>query len=266
MLETLEKTESREGITIDNDGLNLFGILHRPIQVQNPPVVTILHGFASSKHGSNRCYVTLAELLAKEGIASLRFDFRGCGDSEGSLSEASFNEMISDAVAASKHLLTLEGIDISRMGVFGASLGGALAVESSALCEMTKAMALWAPVASGELWLRDFMMKHPEMIGVDPRKALSDYRGIPVSSAFKEQFAALFAYKTLAGMPDIPLLHMHGEGDDVVSIAHQDAFKQACSSQGKFVTYPDEAHSLGYAKVFAEAIQETVTFFKEHLG
>lgn len=265
MPSTIDKTESREWVSIDNNGTQILGVLHRPM-TENPPVVLVLHGFASSKHGSNRCYVTLAEQLAQAGIATLRFDFRGSGDSEGSLDKASFEDLISDAVAMAEYVSSVDGVDEGRIGFFGASLGGAIAVQASAQSQAAKALALWAPVASGELWFRDFMMHHPELLAGDPNEAVGTYRGVNLSPLFREQFAQLFAYKTLAAMPELPLLHMHGEGDDVVTIAHQEAFKKCAGPISKFITYPEEQHSLGYAKAFPDAIGETVAFFKEHLA
>lgn len=261
----LEKTESREWVAVDNGGVRLFGVLHRPAQKEDPPVVAILHGFASSKHGSNRCYVALAEALAREGIAALRFDFRGSGDSEGSLSAASFEDLISDALAMTKYLLDSDGIDAKRMGLFGASLGGSIAVQASAHGGMAKALALWAPVASGELWFRDFVMKRPELMDADPKAILGTYKGVDLTSVFREQFAKLAAFKTLATLAHLPLLHMHGEKDDTISITHQEAFRKEAGPNSKFITYPEEQHSLGFAKAFPEVVQETVGFFKEHL-
>lgn len=260
----LEKTESRESIVIENNGLQLFGILHRPLNVYNPPVVLIMHGFASSKHGSNRCYVTLAEAMVKEGIAVLRFDFRGCGDSEGSLNDSSLNDLISDALAVLGHISKIEGIDGERIAIFGASLGGSIAVEASALWSGIKALALWSPVASGELWFRDFLTKHPEYKNAPPTSALALYRGVKLTPQFREQFAKLFAYKTAATMPTLPILHMQGERDETISMAHQEAFK-AANPKATCIRYPEEQHSLGFAKVFPEVIAETIAFFKRYI-
>ncbi len=263
---TLVKPESREWVTLDNGGIHLFGVLHRPTQVENPPIVVVMHGFASSKHGSNRCYVTLAEALTSVGVACLRFDFRGCGDSEGSMNDASVEDLISDGLTVSKQALSIEGVDATRVGLFGASLGGAIAVE---VCErlqgVVKALALWAPVASGELWFRDFIKKHPEMLSAEPTDTMGTYRGVCVSPLFREQFARLHAHKTLGSLTNLPLLHMHGEGDEIISIAHQKAYKQVAGSDAKFITYPEEAHSLGFAKALPAAIEKSVTFFKENL-
>ncbi|MCH9626664.1 MAG: alpha/beta hydrolase [Gammaproteobacteria bacterium] len=263
---TLVKSESREWITIANEGIQLFGVVHRPLQVENPPLVVVMHGFASSKHGSNRCYVALAEALTTVGIACLRFDFRGCGDSEGSMNEASVEDLISDGVAVSKFALSIDGVDATRVGIFGASLGGAIAVEvCDRLKGVVKALTLWAPVASGELWFRDFIKKHPEMLSAEPTDTMGTYRGVCVSPLFREQFARLHAYKTWGTLADLPLLHMHGEGDAIISIAHQEAYKQVAQSDAKFITYPEEAHSLGFAKALPDAIEKSVTFFKETL-
>lgn len=261
----LEKRESRKWVVIENKGLNIFGVLHRPTEVNHPPLVIVLHGFASSKHGSNRCYVTLAEHLASAGIATLRFDFRGSGDSEGSLSEASLSDLIDDALAVTDFAASLEGIDSDRLGVFGASLGGGIAIEAVSRSSKVKSLALWAPVASGELWYRDFLIMCPEMKDVDPTQAVGKFRGIQLNQDFRQQFATFFPYKTLTKIPHISLLHMHGEKDATISIAHQEAFKMNAGKNAKFVVYSDEQHSLGFAKIFPEVIQETVSFFKDSL-
>src|ERR1700722_18881351 len=165
----------REWVIMKNGGQQIFGVLHRPQLEVNPPIAVIMHGFASSKHGSNRCYVTLAEALVNVGIASLRFDFRGSGDSEGSLSEITFEDLVSDAMAVLENLDAIKGIDRSRIALFGASLGGTIAILAAARAQNVKTMALWAPVASGELWYRDFLMQNPEYAHVDPEKVLSSY-------------------------------------------------------------------------------------------
>lgn len=261
----LDKVETRQWVVIENQGQQIFGILHRPTNSENPPLVVALHGFASSKHGSNRCYVTLAEELAKEGIATLRFDFRGSGDSEGALSDITFEDLISDAIAIFNYD-HFEGIDSSRMGVFGASLGGAIAVYASQMTSKVKAMALWSPVASGELWYRDFLTQYPEHINADPSQVLSSYRGVKLHPQFREQFGQMAAYKVIQELQDLPILHMHGEKDDTVSVLHQKAYRGTCEGMNcRFITYADSQHSLGYSVNFPEVIKETKSWFQEHL-
>ena len=268
MRETLERLETRECVVIENEGQRIFGVLHRPTHCENPPIVVLMHGFASSKHGSNRCYVTLAEAFAKEGIAALRFDFRGSGDSEGTLSDITFDDLVSDALAVLNHLESIEGIDTTRIGLFGASLGGAISVLSAARIQKIQALALWAPVASGELWYRDFLKNHPEHITSDPSKVLSSYKGVKLHPQFREQFGRMSACKALREIPHIPVLLMHGEKDEAVSIAHQEAFRQACPPHQdnlRLVSYPDGEHSLGFSSRFPEVINESVRWFQHYL-
>ena len=266
MEKILEKSERREWVVIENLGQQIFGILHRPVQVQNPPVVVILHGFASCKQGSNRCYIKLAESFAKAGIAALRFDFRGSGDSEGALSALSFEDLLSDALAVLEEVKGFQGVDHERIGLFGASLGGSIAVLSANQFQKIKAMALWAPVASGELWYRDFLTRYPEFIQVDPTKVFSNYRGIELNPLFREQFGRMSAYKTIEHLPHLPILHMHGEKDDTVTIAHQEAFRLACpGANARFLKYPDDQHSLGFSPCLPEVIGESLRWFQQHL-
>ena len=47
------------------------------------PVVVCCHGLTGTRVGSCYRFVTLARRLAERNVASLRFDFRGCGESGG---------------------------------------------------------------------------------------------------------------------------------------------------------------------------------------
>src|SRR4051812_20572842 len=115
-----KEKEERTPLVLKNKGESIFCTFHRPLEVKNPPVVVTLHGFGSNKVGSNRSYVTLATSLSKAGLATLRYDARGCGDSEGSLSQMTPEDYLSDLMTVCSHLQN-EGF--SRIGLFGSSFG-----------------------------------------------------------------------------------------------------------------------------------------------
>ena len=69
-----------EKVFFQSEGQTLTGILHLPDQ-NNPPCVIASHGLLSSKDSEK--YIALGERLAEEGIAMLRFDVRGIGESDG---------------------------------------------------------------------------------------------------------------------------------------------------------------------------------------
>jgi uncharacterized protein len=81
--------EHREAVVFPNrDGLKLFGILHRPVDVPEREVgVIFLSPGVKSRVAPHRLYVKMTESLLRQGYPVLRFDFFGLGDSEGELPE-----------------------------------------------------------------------------------------------------------------------------------------------------------------------------------
>ena len=72
----------QETVSFDSHGLKLSGVVRIPDNAKGKvPAFLLLHGFGSNKE-AHWMYLT-AELLAKWGYASIRFDMRGCGESEG---------------------------------------------------------------------------------------------------------------------------------------------------------------------------------------
>lgn len=62
----------------------LYGILHLPDAVSSPSsIVIVLTGGPQVRTGAHRLYVELSRHLASRGVASLRFDYEGLGDSDG---------------------------------------------------------------------------------------------------------------------------------------------------------------------------------------
>jgi uncharacterized protein len=81
--------EHREAVVFPNrEGLKLFGILHRPVDVPEREVgVIFLSPGVKSRVAPHRLYVKMTESLLQQGYPVLRFDFFGLGDSEGELPE-----------------------------------------------------------------------------------------------------------------------------------------------------------------------------------
>ena len=69
-----------EKVSFQSEGYCISGVLHLP-ERGTPPCVIASHGLLSSKDSEK--YIALGERISKEGMAMLRFDFRGIGDSGG---------------------------------------------------------------------------------------------------------------------------------------------------------------------------------------
>ena len=128
-------------VTIDG----LSGIIVQPDAEEPVPAVLMLHGFASQKDEVGDMYKRLAAELGARGIASLRIDFRGWGESEGEMVESTVTGQVEDAATAYNYLVGLDFVDPQRVGVLGFSLGGSIAVFSAGEHpDWYRSMALWS--------------------------------------------------------------------------------------------------------------------------
>lgn len=127
---------------------DLVGTLVRPKQPGPHPTVLMLHGFGSKRDEVGDIYKRTAVGLSAEGIASLRIDFRGSGDSAGEFRTITIDRQIADAEAALAWLQKQDDVDSELLGLLGFSLGGAIAVlTTSRHSDEIKSLAVWAPTA-----------------------------------------------------------------------------------------------------------------------
>jgi exosortase A-associated hydrolase 1 len=77
-------TFEEHGVAFDCEGDTLIGVVARPEHPTGRGVLIVVGG-PQYRAGSHRQFVLLARYLAERGIASMRFDYRGMGDSSGAL-------------------------------------------------------------------------------------------------------------------------------------------------------------------------------------
>ncbi|HMG50343.1 MAG TPA: alpha/beta fold hydrolase [Inquilinus sp.] len=134
------------------DGQKVVGTLALPDGVATPPVVVLLHGFTGSRDeleipaAKEGIFRRAARMWAAQGIASLRIDFRGNGDSEGAFADMTLDGQVKDALAA-LDLLAADGeVDRDRIALVGWSMGGAVgAIVAGRTSHKLTSVSLWAP-------------------------------------------------------------------------------------------------------------------------
>jgi pimeloyl-ACP methyl ester carboxylesterase len=118
-----------ERVTFKSSGLSLSGVLHIPDDLapgEKRPACLVLHGFGSNK-ASQAC-ISPARLLEKWGYIALRFDMRGCGDSEGPRAHIICMEQVEDTKSAVTYLMSRPEVDPSKIACAGHSFGAAVSV------------------------------------------------------------------------------------------------------------------------------------------
>jgi len=135
-------------ITFQNSrGQKLYGVLHLPNSGMRTPIVIMAHGFTDDKTGDNRLFVKFAREIAPRGMAALRFDFAGSGDSEGDFAETTPSSQIEDLKSAIDFVCSLPEIDTHFISLLGYSLGGAVSIHTVAEDQRINAFVGWAPVS-----------------------------------------------------------------------------------------------------------------------
>jgi hypothetical protein len=122
-----------EDVTFQNDsaGLTLAGTLTRPEGEGPHPAVVLLSGSGpqnrNSEVANHKLFHVLADHLTRQGLAVLRYDERGVGESEGTFDDATSEDFADDAAAAVRFLHEHTAIDANEVGLLGISEGGYVA-------------------------------------------------------------------------------------------------------------------------------------------
>ncbi len=144
------------GVAFDNPsaGVSLSGTLTLPGKATPCPAVILVHGQGPLDRDMSiahlRPFKTLANHLQAKGIASLRYDKRGVGKSEGNFGSVTRKELAGDVVAALAFLERHEAITPGRIGLIGLSEGGVIAPMVASACDdVALVVLLAAPAVSG---------------------------------------------------------------------------------------------------------------------
>ncbi len=122
----------------------LAAVLNRP-QKKADAVVIFSHGLYSGKNSSRNNAISGA--LLKKGIAAFLIDFTGHGESEGTIDEATIEQMANDLGAAIDYIKELK--EFQRIGISGSSMGGTVAILRAAVDKRIDAMVLRASPTEG---------------------------------------------------------------------------------------------------------------------
>lgn len=259
--------EDRQPVVIVNEGRKIFGVIHRPIREGKGAAVVICPGFAGNKCGKFRMLVTIAQELAKNGLTVLRFDYRGSGDSEGEFSDMTLEGEVSDTLCALSFLSNDSKIDSKCIGILGRSLGGAVAILAASRFKDIKSIALLAPVFTSEPWKMAWNKMKSE------KKALSDIEmphHLPASMpslAFLAQFFEMNLHHEMESLQDVPLLHIHGKQDKVVTMEQAKEFETSRTEtqNSRFVQLPNSDHDFSDVAEQTIVINEIIKWFQNTL-
>ena len=226
---TYQAAQKGETVYIDGDHGRLKALIQKPElkQGEKCPMVIFCHGFGGTKDGP--LFELVADTLQAHGIASIRFDFNGHGESEGEFKDMTVPNEIEDAKKVVAYVRDLRYV--STMAIAGHSQGGVVAAMTAGqLSEQLgepafKAVALMAPAAV----LRDDAIRGSTMgkqyDPFDPGEYVELWGGLKLGGKYIRTAFNLPIYETAAKYQG-PALIIHGNGDRVVPYTYGERFHQ----------------------------------------
>lgn len=223
-----DETFVEEQIIFENHGVDLVGVLARPEKTEGKkvPLVILMHGLAATKE-----YPIIRDAsnaLVKQGIATLRFDFDGHGESGGRDIDMTIPKEMEDARLFVQYAMQLDWV--SSITLLGHSQGGLIAGYLGAEfgAETIRNLVLLSPAS--------VLLDMPET-GTLAGQFFFDPKHLPEVFPLNSYFNLGKAYiTTIADLPS--------------------AYKTASSYQGKVLLMEGSADVVvppSYVKKYAEA-------------
>lgn len=236
------------------------------------PLVVLAHGHGGSKD-ENIGFGAIADALKAEGIASIRMDFPGCGESTEGFQKNTLTNMKQDVLAAIAYATENYKIDTAKVGIFGYSMGGRIALELLGEGNYSfAAAALLAPANSTE----DLKTAFGGADAWEALKATAEKDGyVDFTTIYgqkqqlsKEWFADLGLVadpaKTAAEKYTGPALVIYSQDDTVVSPSVSAAVAETLKAE--VVEATGDGHSYGFYSDKTDVLNTVVTGIADFFG
>ena len=243
-METSNVKSTRIEIRFSSGDFVLKGILHLPAKTK-PPIVIGSHGLLANKNSPKQ--ISLAQKCNELGIAYFRFDYRGCGDSQGNyIKDTSFKARCEDLTNAIKTVQARTDIG-NRIGLFGSSLGGAVSIETAKSIRIDTLVTFASPVHSREL--------------SSPEERLNDHpQDLKTAQEVKLKFDISNNLSVVRN-----ILIIHGEQDVVVPVSHAHEIYRATNQPKKLILQNRGDHGMSNKEHQKDFLVEAGQWYKTKL-
>jgi len=232
-----------EKISFSSNGQTVAGVLHLP-DVEKPSCVIASHGLFSSKDSEK--YITLGDRFRRNGIAFLRFDFRGCGESEGKASESTVSCRLRDLNMAIRFVSSHPRID-PRIGLMGSSLGGYISLIKAPGEEDIRAVVTWATPFT--------------LVGLEEKRGEGE-----MASLGDKFFHDITAHDLPSALGNVAnCLVIHGDRDELVPVEQARMIYEHLNYPKKMEIIEGGDHRLNHPDHREKAIEMSLEWFERYL-
>ncbi len=232
-------------ITFASPAGKLAGVLHYPAGSCRGCIVTC-HGLFSSKDSDK--FLALGNYFSQKGFYVLRFDFRGCGESDGFIEDTTISGRKEDLRAALSFIQNTIPSHAHTVGLLGSSMGGYISLLVAPDSTMVKAVVTWA-TPNTFTGLRDVITKTSQV-------------------QLKEDFYQdALNYDASSFVPRVTnLLVIHGESDELVPPAHAQELYQLAQEPKQLTMVPGADHTFSNPQLRKQATTDSFNWFNRYLN
>lgn len=240
--------ELREDIFNDNEE-KLVGILHWA-KKEKEEIIIVCHGYNSSM--DDRIVVEVCETLKNKGYNTFRFDFSGCGSSEGRAQDLSFIQQSSDLRSVIDYFSKKK---YKIKSVIGHSTGGTATILRAAYDKRIESIVLIAPriYPVRSTMAKKIENKYSKPIGeitenqevIYPVEVEIDNEPHCFSKTYVKELATLDVIGKLKRIKR-PILILHGDEDEIVEIEEGRAVELMSESSATFFPINGADHFLSH--------------------
>ncbi|HET9947223.1 MAG TPA: alpha/beta fold hydrolase [Patescibacteria group bacterium] len=248
------------------DNVVLSSLLCEPT-IATKKIIILCHGITVDKEEGG-VFTKLSQELVSSGFATIRFDFRGHGESGGNSEEMTISGELVDLEAVYQ-AVKKEGFE--KIGIIAQSFGGGIATLFTP-SHTIEALCLWSPVLNYE-----HCFLHPTLPWLSQRKdeIRQDFkekgwstlgsRKMKIGKELYGEMENYFPFKQLHKIT-VPTVIVHGSADTYVPYEDSQKYILEMKEKGKLVTIEGGEHGFHDNPVHEEEAERiTVAFFRKNL-
>jgi dipeptidyl aminopeptidase/acylaminoacyl peptidase len=254
-----------------SDGLQIFALLTVPTAprpLTGWPVIVFNHGYIPpALYSPTERYEAYVDALARNGYMVFRPDYRGHGNSEGDARGAygspAYTIDVLNAVASVKRH---PAADPERIGMWGHSMGGHIALRSMVITDDIRAGVIWAGVVASYADMFTLLdianIPIPERAQAWRTQLIAEFGTPAQNPEFWDSISAHSYLNDLSG----PLQLHHGTGDPAVPFLFSLLLQQQLQAAGQtsaYFAYSGDDHNISVN--FTTAMERSLDFFDRHV-
>jgi len=220
------------------------------------PTVILCHGLGTNKSD----LISLANSIYEAGFNVFLFDFRGHGESRNRITSFGYLEQ-RDLEGAIEYIFKRQDLENKNLGVFGLSMGGAVAVMMAARDPRIKAVVSDSTYQD----LYSSMVHHAKVFYSLPKFPFNIFLRLAYILRFGYDPKKISPQEAISQISPRPILIINGEKDKQVPAENAYALFNKANTPKELWVVPQAGHGEGYYRHFEQYQSRIIEFFQKNL-